>query len=226
MKTKQLLTITMLALCGVNVKAQCNITIPAGAIPITASSSGSSNTQPYWICSGISFTYTGSSNNVLYLENGANARLVNPSNMVIYMKSGSNLNGGLTLDASDVIYFVTGPSITNPGGVPTQIYCPVLTFSYTTAPPAGCTVTAVPELSGNSNNLSVYPNPAHGIFELVVTNDTFIKEKPEIKIYNVLGEIIYQTEMVNEKSEIDLAEQPAGIYFIKVGSLTKKIIKE
>ena len=38
----------------------------------------------------------------------------------------------------------------------------------------------------------------------------------QIEIYNVLGEIVFQSEIKNPKSEIDLSVQPTGMYFYQV----------
>ena len=51
-----------------------------------------------------------------------------------------------------------------------------------------------------------------------------------MEIYNVYGEIIYQSPITNTKSEIDLRNQTNGLYFVKIYKgktiLTKKIVIE
>lgn len=56
-----------------------------------------------------------------------------------------------------------------------------------------------------------------------------------LEIINILGEKIYSSQTIpiaigTNKSEIDLSNQPQGIYFIKVisekGTTVKKLIKE
>lgn len=64
----------------------------------------------------------------------------------------------------------------------------------------------------NNSNLSLYPNPTTGIFTLEVRNN----EKGEIKVLNILGNIIYQSNISNSKSEINLSDFPAGIYSVHV----------
>lgn len=62
-----------------------------------------------------------------------------------------------------------------------------------------------------SNGFNLFPNPSNGTFTIAskATDYTLI-------ITNVLGENIYQSEIKNQKSEIDLSKQPKGIYFVKI----------
>ncbi|MBI3501324.1 MAG: T9SS type A sorting domain-containing protein [Bacteroidetes bacterium] len=75
-----------------------------------------------------------------------------------------------------------------------------------------------------SSQINIYPNPTSGAFELRIANC----QNCGLKIYNTLGQIVYQSEIHNPKSEIDLSEAPAGIYFLKLGTeqgtVNKKII--
>jgi hypothetical protein len=73
----------------------------------------------------------------------------------------------------------------------------------------------------NSHVISVFPNPTNGILLIKYDADKF-----EIKVYNVIGELVSLAFGEHGKSEVDLSSQSAGIYFIKVGSVTKKVIKK
>jgi uncharacterized delta-60 repeat protein len=72
-------------------------------------------------------------------------------------------------------------------------------------------------------SFSVYPNPSSGIF--TIEN---LSNNSEMEIYNSLGQKIFQSEIENPKSEIDLSDQTNGIYFVKVKTgkeiFTEKII--
>jgi hypothetical protein len=54
----------------------------------------------------------------------------------------------------------------------------------------------------------------------------------KILVYNLLGELVHTEQHPDSyrdataNCELDLSQQPNGIYFIKVGAVTKKIIKE
>ena len=67
--------------------------------------------------------------------------------------------------------------------------------------------------------IKVYPNPTNG----TVTIDGL--EVAEVKVYNALGQLVKETK----ENVIDLSEQEAGTYILKVitpsGVVTKQIIK-
>jgi len=58
--------------------------------------------------------------------------------------------------------------------------------------------------------VSVFPNPCNGHFTLILSG-----EIKTVEIYNMLGEIVYHAEMIRQQSEIDLSNQPKGIYIAK-----------
>ena len=82
----------------------------------------------------------------------------------------------------------------------------------------------VNEVYENENLISVFPNPSTGKFQLEAET---LKES-EIKIYNSIGEMLYDSYLPAGKSDIDLSASPKGIYFIRMNSeekeATKKII--
>ena len=63
------------------------------------------------------------------------------------------------------------------------------------------------------NNLHLYPNPSTGKFNLVFASGA---KQSQIEIYNVLGECIYKSLILNPQSLIDLSAQPKGMYFYRV----------
>ena len=63
--------------------------------------------------------------------------------------------------------------------------------------------------------IKVYPNPTDGKFTFEI-GDIYTGEVGEAKIINVLGETIYQTQVRNFKSEIDLSNVQSGMYFLQV----------
>ena len=76
----------------------------------------------------------------------------------------------------------------------------------------------------NEDGFSVYPNPTSDIINVVG------KEMEKVMVYNLLGGIVKTYAVNNNKLEIDLANQPPGIYFIKIISgnnqLVKQVVKE
>jgi hypothetical protein len=71
------------------------------------------------------------------------------------------------------------------------------------------------------DNLNIFPNPFNNKIT-IVSNGT----KQNVQVFDIRGSLVYNSSIENEKNEIDLSKQPPGIYFIKIGSLTRKIIKE
>ncbi|WP_091954535.1 T9SS type A sorting domain-containing protein [Polaribacter sp. Hel1_33_78] len=60
-------------------------------------------------------------------------------------------------------------------------------------------------------NILLYPNPSSGILN-IQTNHTFT---PSIKIYNLIGELVFSEDNLSPNSQISL-NQPPGIYMIVV----------
>ncbi|MDP1745115.1 MAG: T9SS type A sorting domain-containing protein, partial [Bacteroidota bacterium] len=81
-----------------------------------------------------------------------------------------------------------------------------------------------------SGTLSVYPNPGTGKFKIQMDNGQLSLDNYQLSIYNVLGEKIFQSEIKNLKTEIDISHQPNGIYIIRVNdgiqSLNQHLIKQ
>ncbi len=66
---------------------------------------------------------------------------------------------------------------------------------------------------GVEDNVSVYPNPNSGKFNLVSPDRI-----NEITIYNVLGQVAFRGNFSGEQRsfEIDLTDKPKGVYFIRI----------
>ncbi len=76
--------------------------------------------------------------------------------------------------------------------------------------------------------LKVYPNPA---IEMVNVEVSLVKEtKATITIENMLGQVVYTSEIKHQKSEINISTFVSGVYFVKVntgkGVVVEKIIIE
>lgn len=121
-----------------------------------------------------------------------------------------------------------------PGGASTSIIVsPTVntTYTITGTDSNGCvnssvftqTVSAcvdVSELSTTNYFPNIYPNPTSGVL-----NISGVKNQ-KIEVYNVVGKIIYNNEVKEDTLQIDLRNESSGIYFIKIGTAIKKIIKE
>ncbi len=75
------------------------------------------------------------------------------------------------------------------------------------------------------NEPKIYPNPLAGTTLYLETN-----EKLELKIYNVLGKLVYKKQLEAYQNQIDLTNLSSGIYLIKLATktktTTKKLIKQ
>jgi len=61
-----------------------------------------------------------------------------------------------------------------------------------------------------NSSLHIYPNPGHGIFNIVGLHDV-----SDISVLNSTGLIIYK-ETIDKSGILNLASQPKGIYFVKI----------
>ena len=83
------------------------------------------------------------------------------------------------------------------------------------------TCTGTNEILTSNAVFSIYPNPTDGI--IVIKQNTLFYD---VYIYNSLGVLVKKLYTHNELNEIDLNDLSAGIYFIKIGNHTNKILKK
>lgn len=79
----------------------------------------------------------------------------------------------------------------------------------------------------SANMVTVYPNPSTGQFSILFNKQI---SDAKISVTNIVGQEIFQSAITNLKMEIDITQQPKGIYFVQVVNektvLTRKLIKE
>ena len=66
--------------------------------------------------------------------------------------------------------------------------------------------------------LIIYPNP--------VTNRLTVETSgsdEEVVLYDVLGRVVQRTRLVAGKASLDLSALPAGVYVVRVGTLTQRV---
>ncbi|MBL7910142.1 MAG: T9SS type A sorting domain-containing protein [Bacteroidia bacterium] len=140
----------------------------------------------------------------------------------------------VTLTASGATNYLWSTSATGSA----IVVNPTVTTTYTvtgTSTVTGCSNTATItqnvslctgiQTNSLNNEINVYPNPTNG---LIIING--VKENEDIEVMNVLGALVYKIKATDNKTEIDLSEQKAGVYFVRLkvdnATVTKKIIKE
>jgi uncharacterized repeat protein (TIGR03803 family) len=76
-------------------------------------------------------------------------------------------------------------------------------------------VTAIENASSTLASILIYPNPGNGKF---IIESSVISGQLSVEVYNVLGEKIANSHrlIANSKMEIDLNNQPSGIYFLRI----------
>jgi uncharacterized protein (DUF433 family) len=67
--------------------------------------------------------------------------------------------------------------------------------------------------NATTNNINIYPNPTTGIFTITgnVKNAT-------VNVMSITGEVIYQNNIIDNSSTIDLSNNAKGLYFISISS--------
>lgn len=83
--------------------------------------------------------------------------------------------------------------------------------------------TGINQLTSDSNQVSLYPNPTYGEFVLELTNQS------QVQIYNAIGKLVYSAPATVTQA-IDLSLQPTGVYFVVITSAdntkTLRVIKQ
>ena len=76
----------------------------------------------------------------------------------------------------------------------------------------------------NTDYIKIYLNPSNGIFTI------HGKNIQAVEIVNISGKVVKKFQVLSFKFQVDLSDQPKGIYFIKIitekGTVTEKIILE
>lgn len=171
--------------------------------------------------------------NGICIESKTTQVIVNPLPNISAFSSSTNyicVGASATLTANGAVNYTF-----NPGGSGSSIVVtPSVTTNYTVTgtDSNGCQnstiitqsvdpCAGISEIQNASKYLLVFPNPFHSKITLVTNG-----EKQNIHVYNALGLLVYSTNIENEKTEIDLTKQASGIYFVRMGTVTKKVMKE
>ncbi len=89
------------------------------------------------------------------------------------------------------------------------------------------TGTASDAITGKNMMVKLYPNPAASQVYVWIEG---IKEKAEIRIYNMLGKLLVQQRAANNMQVMDISKLPAGLYLLRVNEGTEmktvKFVKE
>lgn len=83
----------------------------------------------------------------------------------------------------------------------------------------------IESISSNNDFINVYPNPNEtGLLKILVSNNKRFK----IKLVNAIGQIIYEEQLNNALTELDLTMFEKGVFILfitnEIGTFTKKVI--
>ncbi|MBI3501327.1 MAG: T9SS type A sorting domain-containing protein [Bacteroidetes bacterium] len=230
-------TFTTSAIAGA---AWYNWSFPSGANIVSGDSTDSVTVDFISVAAG---TYTITVSGMNACGAGVNSSMVitiYPYVAVLYIEMNDTvcLNGGtITLSTaipSGGVY--SGPGVTGNTFDPIIAGLGTHTIYYTyTDTTTGCwdddfsniTVELCTGQSGISVSeyaISIFPNPSSGVFQITSYN----LQMTNAEIYNIYGERIYKSQASSSKSQVDLSNQPSGIYLLKIitdrGVVNKKII--
>lgn len=105
-------------------------------------------------------------------------------------------------------------------------YCPLLTESLLVDPPAASKVLSSFEcelilgIAENNFDISVYPNPTNGFVTVNVTNPV------HFEVYSALGQRLLSGELTQSEKQLDFSNFQKGIYYVRVGNETLKIVRD
>jgi len=86
---------------------------------------------------------------------------------------------------------------------------------------AGCPL-AVQNIEKPQRNILVFPNPSNGLFTI---KSPVASGQSSVEVYNMLGQQVYsQYTLPNTQYQIDISNQPTGIYFYRVISENGNLI--
>lgn len=90
------------------------------------------------------------------------------------------------------------------------------------------TITSITEAAGENAGFEVYPNPFENEFTVYVgsaSSPHSLQFPAELKMFDVFGKEILSQQLTTVNSKLQTANLPPGIYFVKVDSVVKKVVK-
>jgi hypothetical protein len=81
---------------------------------------------------------------------------------------------------------------------------------------------------GNNNSISIYPNPVTD--NITINAGDLRNEIYDLRIYDVIGNLVLEKNIANNKTSIDVSTFSSGVYVVEVrtenGIEVKKFLKE
>lgn len=70
--------------------------------------------------------------------------------------------------------------------------------------------------------MTLYPNPAQQ--QITVENNRMGQQQAQLQIVSMIGEVWYQQELTEQKTTVDVSAFPKGLYLVKIGEATQKLV--
>ena len=108
--------------------------------------------------------------------------------------------------------FAVGDIIPNTASIFFDYNPPIITNTFNTE-----FIAPLNNLDFNSSNFIVYPNPANGLFQISLKNNS--ETIQNVTIFNVLGKVVKKVEAVNSnQTNINVSDLSSGVYMIEVAT--------
>ncbi|HTB05832.1 MAG TPA: T9SS type A sorting domain-containing protein [Bacteroidia bacterium] len=82
-------------------------------------------------------------------------------------------------------------------------------------------LTIAPFISPESGEVTIYPNPSYGVFNIKLQG---INSQAQIEVYNILGQRVYYVSLNSTITQMDLSTQSKGVYLYRVITSENEII--
>jgi len=76
----------------------------------------------------------------------------------------------------------------------------------------------------NISSVEIYPNPSNGLVTLNLSKNADLKAK--LEVYNLMGEIVYNTTINKDNTNLDLSFLSKGIYYLSLKTINTTITKK
>ncbi len=83
------------------------------------------------------------------------------------------------------------------------------------------TTTSSVEVYNAPLDISIYPNPARAFFTIKIGNNDY--QENTVLVYNAIGMVVHQS-IFQESINIDTQQWAEGMYFVRIGNQTKKLM--
>jgi len=137
---------------------------------------------------------------------------------------------------NNLVYYDTNIIIKAPYPFALKIYtiwdtsyvCPYPTFSLTVDSAYIASVqTNIHEMLYEQSDFKIYPSPVSEIMNVSLSQNFYTNEgNLAISVYDLLGNVIQNSTLTSQHSQIDLSRLRKGIYFVRVGNVSRKFVKQ